>query len=125
MKQYLILKFLFQNTVSNNSPKDRNRKGGGVACYIRSDICLNSQNYFCNKIENISFDLLLPKAKPISINIGYKLPTDNDFLDNLSKGLNDFNLMENYVFIDVLNNGEKILNKYKDMSERKHFRFLL
>ena len=91
----------------------------------------NSQNYLCSKIENISFDLLLPKAKPISINIVYKLPTGNDFLDNLSKGLNDFNRMENYVFIlgdtniDILNNDEKISDKYKDMSERKHFRFLL
>ena len=37
--------------------KDRNRKGGGVACYIRSDICFNSQNYLSDKIENISFDL--------------------------------------------------------------------
>ena len=27
--------------------------------------------------------------------------------------------------IDILNNDEKISDKYKDMSERKHFRFLL
>ena len=43
--------------------KDRNRKGGGVACYIRSDICFNSQNYLSGETENISFDLLLPKNK--------------------------------------------------------------
>ena len=73
----------------------------------------------------MSFDLLLPKTKPMSIAIVYKLPTDNDFLEFLSKGLNDFNLMENDLFIlgdtniNILNNGENILDKYKDMSKRK------
>ena len=79
--------------------QDRNRKGRGVACYIRSDICLNSQNYLPDKIENVSFDLLLPKTKPISIAIVDKPPTDNHFLDYLSKGLNDFDLMENDLVI--------------------------
>ena len=78
--------------------KDGNRKGGGVACYIRSDICFNSQNYLSDEIENISFDLLLPKAKPISIAIICKPPTDNHFLDYLSKRFNDFNLMENDLY---------------------------
>ena len=64
--------------------KDRNRKGGGVACYIRSDICFNSQNYLSDEIENISSDLLLPKTKPISIAIVYKPPAENRFLDYLS-----------------------------------------
>ena len=105
--------------------KDRNRKGGGVSCYIRSDICFNSQNYLSDEIENISFDLLLPKTKPISIAIVYKPPTDNRFLDCLPKGLNDFNLMENDLFIlgdtniNILDNGENILDKYKDMNKRK------
>ena len=51
--------------------KDRNRKGKGVACYIRSDICFNGQNYLSDEIKNISFDLLLLKTKPISIAIVY------------------------------------------------------
>ena len=71
--------------------KDRNRKGGGVACYIRSDICFNNQNYLSDEIENISYDLLLPQAKPIFVALVYKPPTDNHFLDYLSKRLNDFN----------------------------------
>ena len=56
------------------------------------------QNCLSDEIENISFDLLLPKTKPISIAIVYKPPTDNHFLDYLSRGLNDFNLMENNIF---------------------------
>ena len=54
----------------------------------------------------MSFDLLLPKTKAISIAIVYKPPTDNDFLEFLSKGLNDFNLMENDTNTNILNNGE-------------------
>ena len=111
--------------------KDRNRKGGGVACYIRSDICFNSQNYLSDEIENISFDLLLPKTKPISIAIVYKPPIDNQFLDYLSRGLNDFNLMENDLFvlgdtnINILNNGENIFDNYKAMSKENLILVLL
>ena len=32
---------------------NRNRKDRGVACYIRSDICFNSQNYLSDDIEKI------------------------------------------------------------------------
>ena len=101
------------------------RKGEGVACYIRGNICFNSQNYLSDRIENIYFDLLLPKTKPISIAIVYKPPTDYHFLDYLSKGLNDFNLIENDLFIlgdtniNILNNGENIFDKYKVMSKKK------
>ena len=91
--------------------KDRNRKGGGVACYIRSDICFKSQNYLSDEIESISFDLLLLKTKPFSIAIVYKRPTDNRFLDYLSKGLNEF-----FIFgdtnINILDDGQNMLDKY-------------
>ena len=88
---------------------------GYVACYIRSAICFNSRNYLSSKIENIYFDLLVPKTKPISTAIVYKSPTDNCFLDYLSIGFNDINLMENDLFvlgntnINTLDNGKKIL----------------
>ena len=84
---------------------------------------LYSCTFYINK--NISFDLLLPKTKPIYIAIVYKPPTNNHFLDYLSKAPNDFNLMENDLFIlgdtniNILNNRENILDKYNDMSKRK------
>ena len=65
------------------------------------------------------------QKRPISIAIVYKPPTDNHFLDYLSRGPNDFNLMENDVFIlgdtniNIFDNGENIFDKYKDMSKRK------
>ena len=50
---------------------DRNRHGGGVACYIRSDISFNVRGDFSSEIENIFLDILLPKTKPILIGILY------------------------------------------------------
>ena len=39
----------------------RNRYGG-VACYVRADICFDRRNNFSNSIKNIFFDLLIPKV---------------------------------------------------------------
>ena len=41
---------------------DRNRKGGGVACYIRSNICYSRKTCLSDNLENIFFDLLFPKT---------------------------------------------------------------
>ena len=50
---------------------DRNRYGGGVACYVRADLCFNRRNVFSNSIENVFFDLLIPKLQPLLIGIFY------------------------------------------------------
>ena len=39
---------------------DRNRHGGGVACFIRSDISYKLNSFLPNEIENITFDILMP-----------------------------------------------------------------
>ena len=52
---------------------DRNRNGGGVAFYIRNNLCFN--------IKNIFFDILIPKVKPIAIGIFYRRSNENDFLN--------------------------------------------
>ena len=65
----------------------------GVTCYMRSDNCFSSQNYFSHKIENISFDLILLKTKHISIAIVYCLY----YL--FEEELNVFNLVDNDIFI--------------------------
>ena len=37
---------------------DRNRNGGGVACYIRRDLCFNTRPLSCKEIEKIIFQFL-------------------------------------------------------------------
>ena len=63
---------------------DRNRYGGGVACYSRTDICFNRRSVFSNSIENVFFDLLIPKIKPLSIGIFYRPPHVNTFLETFT-----------------------------------------
>ena len=83
---------------------DRNRHGGGVACYIRSDISFNVRGDFSSEIENIFFDILLPKTKPILIGILYRPPEQSKFLDNLSTSISQtcsFNEQEVYILGDL------------------------
>ena len=39
---------------------DSNRNGGGVACYIRKDLCFNTRTLHWKEIENLVLDVLLP-----------------------------------------------------------------
>ena len=62
---------------------DRNRNGGGVACYIRNNICFYKKTCISDNIENIFIDLLFPKTKPISVGIIYKAPSQSQFLQQI------------------------------------------
>ena len=59
---------------------DRNWHGG-VACYIRSDISYKLNSFLPNEIENITFNILMPHKKPITIGIIYRPPNQSKFLD--------------------------------------------
>ena len=59
---------------------DRNRHGCGVACHVRNDISFNVRGDFSDEIENIVFDMLLPKTKPISVGILYRPPDQSKVL---------------------------------------------
>ena len=74
---------------------DRDRKGGGVACYVRADLCFNSRNILSNSIEHIFFYLLIPKVKPILIGIFYRPLNVNTFLETF------FNDLKHIVFIKM------------------------
>ena len=83
---------------------DQNRHGGGVACYIRSDISFNVRGDFSSEIENIFLDILLPKTKPILIGKLYRPPDQSKFLDNLSTSISQtcsFNEQEVYILGDL------------------------
>ena len=64
---------------------DRNRKGGGVACYIRKDINFTEKSIFKNDIEHICIDILLPKTKPFTVGIFYRPPNRTNFIENITE----------------------------------------
>ena len=65
--------------------RDRNRKGGGVACYVGNDLSYIEKDFFPEEIENIFFEILLPKTKPITAEIIYQPPNQNNFLQTLNE----------------------------------------
>ena len=64
--------------------RDRNRKGGGVICYVTNKICYSNKNCISNEIENIFIELFIPKTKPVTVGIIYKPPDQTRFLEILS-----------------------------------------
>ena len=53
---------------------DRNRNGGGVACYISTML-----TFFHILLNMFFFEILIPKLKPIAVGIFYRPPNVSDF----------------------------------------------
>ena len=103
---------------------DRNRHGGGVACYIRNDISFNPRGNFSSEVENIFLDMLLPKTKPILIGILYRPPDQSKFLDKLSTAISEtdnFDAQKVYILgdlnINLINNQKHTPNGIKRYKE--------
>ena len=96
---------------------DRNRHGGGVACYVKNDLCFNNKKFFPNSIEHVFFEILIPKVKPIAVGIFYRPPNSNDFLNLLSNSFQqiDLNKKEIYLLgdfnINLFQNGKFLLKE--------------
>ena len=96
---------------------DRNRNSGGVACYIRKDLCFNTRPLNCKEIENIIFDILLPKSKPITIGVFYRPPNQANFMELIVKSFSLLNLKDNEIYLlgdfntNLLQNGNYILSR--------------
>ena len=58
---------------------DKIRNGSGVTCYIRKDLCFNTRTLHCQEIENVVFDILLPKSNPITV--FYRPPNQAELMD--------------------------------------------
>ena len=95
---------------------DRNRHGGGVACYIKQNICYNTKNIFSTELENIFFDVFLPKTKPFSFGIFYRPPSQNNFLELVSTNFDKLYPESNEIFIlgdmniNILHQGKNVLD---------------
>ena len=78
---------------------DRNRHGGGVACYIGNDLSYNILSVFPCEIENIFFEILLPNSKPVIVGTIYRPPSQNNFLELLNSNMNKINSVDNEIYI--------------------------
>ena len=46
---------------------DRDRKGGGLACYVRRGLSYNVRDTLSDEIETIFVDIMLPSINPILV----------------------------------------------------------
>lgn len=64
--------------------QDRNRHGGGVCIYVRSDLSFNPRDDLSHdELEATWIDLILPKTKPILCGVVYRPPQQCNFYNLL------------------------------------------
>ena len=96
---------------------DRNRHGRGVACYIKSDSSYKLNSFLPNEIENITFDILMPHTKPITVGIIYRPPNQSKFLDIFEENLPKLNTSYREIYflgdfnINLFENGKHAFHK--------------
>ena len=115
------------NSVSNQELKidgynllrsDRNKNGGGVACYIKNNVAHNRKLSISEKIENIVLDILLPKSKPITVGIINRPPNQVDFVNHFNNALGKLPCQSNEIYllgdfnINLFFKGHYVLKKY-------------
>ena len=102
---------------------DRNRHGGGIACYIKKEICFQIHDFISKDIEGIVFDILLPKTKPITVGIFYRPPDQYDFLEVLTNNLESIGYLNKEIIllgdfnINLLKNGKYIFENKSNQSD--------
>lgn len=102
--------------------KDRNRHGGGVCIYVRSDLAFNPLDQLSHEdLEAMWIELLLPKTKPIVCGVVYRPPHQTDFyelLESVCLATSYFNERECVVLGDFNTNvsGSKKCNLVKSLS---------
>ena len=69
------------------------------ACYIRRDLCFNTRALHCKEIENLVFDILLPKSKPITLGVFYRPLNQGELMDLMVKKFSYLNLKDNEIYL--------------------------
>ena len=103
---------------------DRNRNGGRVVCYIRNNLSYTQKNIFSNDIENVFFQIHLPKTKSITVGTVYQSPNQTNFIKNPKKNFakRDTANKETYILrdfnINLYHNGKYIIWKNNTLISR-------
>jgi len=84
--------------------RDRNRQGGGVCIFIRSDLAFNPHDdLLSDDLEALWIKLILPKTKPFITGTVHRPPKQTDFyttLGNVFLNNHDLNHSETYILGD-------------------------
>ena len=99
---------------------DRNRNGGGLAYFVRQDLCFNLRSTTMGDIEGMFLEILLPKTKPIFVGIIYRPQNSINFLECFNNHLDDINLGHEIFLLgdfsmNLFHNGKYILKENQAM----------
>ena len=78
---------------------DRNRHGGGVACFIRIDLSYNTKSFLPSEIENIFIEILLPHSKPLVVGTIYRVPSQGSFTEAIIEHFSKINTNDTEIYI--------------------------
>ena len=81
---------------------DRNRHGGGVACFIRNDLSYNMKSFLPSEIENIFIEIFLPYSKSLVVGTIYHPPSQGNFTETIAEHFSKIDT--NYTEIYILGN---------------------
>ena len=83
---------------------------------FKKDLCFNTRSLHYKEIENLVFDILLPKSKPITTGVFYRPTNQAEFMDLMVEKFSNLNLKDNEIYvlsdfnINLFQNGKYILN---------------
>ena len=66
-----------------------------MVCYIRDNISYNVRENLSKEIENLFYDILLPKTKPLLVGLVYRPPDKLAFLESLSEVISETHSFDN------------------------------
>ena len=78
---------------------DRNRHGGGVACFIRNDLSYNTKSFLPSEIENIFIEIFLPHSKPLVVGTIYRPPSQGSFTETITEHFSKINTNDTEIYI--------------------------
>ena len=78
---------------------DRNRHGGGVACFIRNDLSYNTKSFLPSKIENIFIEICVPHSKPLVVGTVYCPPSQGSFTETITEHSSKTNTNDTEIYI--------------------------
>ena len=78
---------------------DRNRHGGGAACYIRNDLSYNIVSVFSREIESAFFEILLLNFKPTTVGTTYRPSNQSGLLEVLNENMNKIDSISNEIYV--------------------------
>ena len=78
---------------------DRNRHGGGVACFIRSDFSYNTKSFVPSEIKNTFIEIFLPHSKPRVVGTIYHPQSQGIFNKTITEHFSRMNTSDTEIYI--------------------------